>query len=135
MSAQGALDLAVGALLHVVGAQALPMARREVEVGERIGLCLLEDRGRIGAAFLEHLDGNVVGGPHGAGLLEPEHGRHDLGYAAGGLLRAGGAYAVAHEVDAPAHGAARGRPRALRHALAGVRAGTRHGGEGDAEAV
>ena len=40
--ARAALYLPDGALLHVVGAQALPVRRREVKVRERVGLRLLE---------------------------------------------------------------------------------------------
>ena len=40
--ARPALDLPVRTLLQVVGAQALPVAGREVEVGQRVGLGLLE---------------------------------------------------------------------------------------------
>ena len=40
--ARAALDFPVCALLHVVGAQALPVRRREVQVVERVGLRLLE---------------------------------------------------------------------------------------------
>ena len=39
---RASLDFHVGALLHVVGAQALPMRRREVKLRERVGLRLLE---------------------------------------------------------------------------------------------
>jgi len=37
-----ALDLAVGALLHVVGAQPAMMGVREVEVGQGVGLGVLQ---------------------------------------------------------------------------------------------
>lgn len=103
-----ALYLSVGALLQVVGAQALPVAGREVQVRERVGLGLLEYSRGLRAAALKHLYGQVVGRPHGAGLPEAEHGRHDPGDAA---RRAPGARrgprAVSHEVDgAPLPGGA-----------------------------
>ena len=53
--AQSALDFPVGALLHVVGAQALPVRRREVQVRERVGLRLLEHPCRPRAVPLQHL--------------------------------------------------------------------------------
>ena len=84
------------------------MAEREVEVGQRVELGLLEYAGGLRAAALQHLYGQVVGRADGAGLPEAEHGRHDPGDAARRAPGAGGGpRAVAHEVDgAPLPGGA-----------------------------
>lgn len=84
------------------------MARREVEVGQRVGLGLLEYAGGLRAAALQHLYGQVVGRADGDGLPEAEHGRHDPGDAARRAPGArSGSRAVAQEVDgAPLPGGA-----------------------------
>lgn len=46
--AAAALELAVGALLYVVGAQPHVVLVGEVEVGQRVGLGVLEELGRLG---------------------------------------------------------------------------------------
>ena len=50
------------------------MARREVEVGQRVGLGLLEYARGLRAAALQYLCGQVVGRPYGAGIPEAERG-------------------------------------------------------------
>lgn len=80
--ARPALYLPVGPLLHVAGAQALPVGRREVEVGQRVRLGLLEDRRRPRAAPLQHVAGRLVHGGHGGGVAPAEHLREDPAHAA-----------------------------------------------------
>lgn len=75
------------------------MGRREVEVGQRVGLGLLQHRRRPGAAPLQHVARRVVHGRHGGGVARAEHLRHDPAHAAPELPGAGLAHAVAHEVD------------------------------------
>lgn len=97
--ARPALYLPVGPLLDVVGAQALPVGRRKVEVGQRVGLGLLQHRRRPRAAPRQHVARRVVHGRHGGGVAPAEHLRHDPAHAAPELPGAGLAHAVAHEVD------------------------------------
>lgn len=78
------------------------MGRREVEVGQRVGLRLLEDRRRPRAAPLQHVAGRVVHGGHGGGVAPAEHLRDDPAHAAPQLPGARLAHAVAHEVDGAA---------------------------------
>lgn len=75
------------------------MGRREVEVGQRVGLRLLEDRRRPRAAPRQHVAGRVVHGGHGGGVAPAEHLRDDPAHTAPELPGAGLAHAVAHEVD------------------------------------
>ena len=77
--AAAALDLAVGPFLDVVGPEPLPVVLGEVEVGQGVGLRLLQERRGPGAAGLQHLAGDVVHGPDGPGVLGPEDRRHDPG--------------------------------------------------------
>ena len=93
------LYLSVGPLLHVVGAQALPVGRRKAEVGQSVGLDLLQHRRRPRAAPLQHVARRVLHGRHGGGVAPTEHLRHDPAHAAPELPGAGLAHAVAHEVD------------------------------------
>ena len=74
------------------------MRGREVEVGQRVGLGLLEHAGRARAEALEHLDGDVVHGRRRRGVGGPEHRRQYPADAPAGLPGAGLAHAVAHEV-------------------------------------
>lgn len=99
--ARAALDFPVGALLYVVGAQALPVRGREIQVRERVGLRLLEHPCRPRAASPEHLAGRVVHGHGGGGVPGAEDRRDDAPHAAPQLPGAGLAHAVAHQV----HGA------------------------------
>lgn len=69
--------LSVSTLLCVVGAQALPLGRRKAEVGQRVGLGLLQHRRRSRAAPLQHVARRVVHGGHGGGVAPAEHLRHD----------------------------------------------------------
>ena len=121
--AQPALYLPVGPLLHVVGAQALPVGRREVEVGQGVGLDLLEDRRRPQAAPRQHAARRVVHGGHGGGVAPAEHLRHDPAHAAPQLPGARLAHAVAHEVDGAAlpRGALEDLAERADEARAGVR--------------
>lgn len=96
--ARAALDFPVGALLHVVGAQALPVRRREVQVRERVGLRLLEHPRRPRAAPLQHLARRVVHGHGGGGVPGAEDRGDDAPHAAPQLPGAGLAHAVAHQV-------------------------------------
>ena len=96
--ARAALNFPVGALLHVVGAQALPVRRREVKVRERVGLCLLEHPFRPRAAPLQHLARCVVHDHGGGGVPGVEDRRDDAPHGAPQLPGADLAYAVAHRV-------------------------------------
>lgn len=62
------LDFPVGALLHVVGLQALRERRREVKVPEHVGSRLFEHACRPRAAPLQHLARRVVHGHGGGGV-------------------------------------------------------------------
>ena len=95
-----ALYLAVGALLDVVRAQALPVRGREVEVGQGVRLGLLQDGGRPRAARLQHIDRDVVHGGHGRGVAPAEDGAENSADPPPELPRPRLAHAVAHEVDA-----------------------------------
>lgn len=75
------------------------MGRREVEVGQRVGLGLLQHGRRPRAAPRQHVARRVVHGRHGGGVASAEHLRHDPAHAAPELPGAGLAHAVAHEVD------------------------------------
>ena len=94
-----ALYLAVGPLLHVVGPEALPVRGREVEVGQCVGLGLLEDPIRLRAARLEHVAGHVVHGGHGRGVPSPEDRREGAADPPPEPPRPRLAHAVAHEAD------------------------------------
>lgn len=55
------------------------MGRREVEVGQRVGLDLLQHRRRPGAAPLQHVARRVVHGRHSdvdGAVVETGHGEH-----------------------------------------------------------
>ena len=110
-----ALYLALGTLLHVVRAQALPVRRRERQIGRRVGLGLLCDVGGPGAALAQHVAGHVVHGGRRGRILGAEDRRHDAPDAALELARARLAHAVAHQV----HGASLPR-RALEDFLYGL---------------
>lgn len=62
--AAAALELAVGALLHVVGAQPDVVLVGEVQVGQGLGLGLFQHLGGLGAETLDLPDGE---------LAEPAH--------------------------------------------------------------
>ena len=74
------------------------MRRREVQVGERVGLGLLQHACGAGAASPEHLAGHVVRRTHHGGVPEPERRRGDAGHALPQLPRPRLAAAVPHEV-------------------------------------
>lgn len=95
---RAALNFPVGALLHVVGAQALPVRRREVKVRERVGLCLLEHPFRPRATPFQHLARCVVHDHGGGGVPGVEDRRDDVPHGAHQLPGADLAYAVAHQV-------------------------------------
>ena len=78
------------------------MRGREVEVGQRVGLGLLEYRGGPGAARLQHVARDVVHGRHRGGVLCAEHRAQDAPDAPPEPPRPRLAHAVAHQV----HGAA-----------------------------
>lgn len=90
--ARAALYLPVGALLHVVGVQVLPVRRREVKVRERVGLRLLEHPCSPRAATLTHLARRVVHGHGRGGVPGAEDRRNDAAYAAPQLSGAGGVH-------------------------------------------
>lgn len=75
------------------------MGRREVEVGQCVGLRLLQNRRRLRAAPLQHVARRVVHRNDGGGVAPAEHLRDDPAHAAPELPGAGLAHAVAHEVD------------------------------------
>lgn len=78
------------------------MGRREVEVDQRVGLHLLEDRRRPRAAPLQHVARRVVHRGDGGGVAPADHLRDDPAHAEPELPGAGLAHAVAHEVDCAA---------------------------------
>lgn len=129
--ARPALYLPVRPLLHVVGAQALPVRRREVEVCQGVRLGLLEDCRRLRAAPLQHVAGHVVHGGHGGGVAAAEHLRDDPAHAAPQLPGAGLAHAVAHEVDGAAlpRGALEDLAEGADEARVGVRDDELHPGD------
>lgn len=94
-----ALDLPVGALLHVVRAQAPPVRLGQVQIGQRVRLGLPGDAGGPGAALPEHLACKVVHGPDLVGVLGAEDRGHYPVHAALELPASGLPRAVAHGVD------------------------------------
>ena len=78
------------------------MGRREVEVGQRVGLGLLQHRRRPRAALLQHVARRVVHRDDGGGVAPAEHLRDDPAHAPPELPGAGLAHAVAHQVDGAA---------------------------------
>ena len=94
--------LAVGALLHVVGAKPRVVPAGEVGVGRRVCLGVLEELGRLGAEAVDLLDGQVVQLAHEPGVALGEHCLQDAEHGAplppGRRVSRG----VAHQVhDAP----------------------------------
>lgn len=96
--AAAALELAVGALLNVVGAQPDVVLVGEVEVRQRVGLGLLEHLGRLGAEPLDLLDGELVELAHELGVALGEHGLQDAEHGAPLLPGRRVAGGVAHQV-------------------------------------
>lgn len=92
------LELSVGALLHVVGAQPHVVLVGEVQVGQGVGLGLLKDCGGLGAEALYLAYGQLVQFPHQLRVALREHGLEDAedrGPLLPGRRVAGG---VAHQV-------------------------------------
>ena len=66
------------ALLHVVGTYAPPVLRGEVEVGEDVGLGLLEERAGARRHRAHRVDGSPVRRPHDGGVGLAENGLQGL---------------------------------------------------------
>ena len=93
-----ALELAVGALLHVVGAQPHVVLVGEVQVGQGVGLGLFQHLGGFGAEPLDLLGGQLVQLAHEPGVAFREHSLQDAedgAFLLPGRRVAGG---VAHQV-------------------------------------
>lgn len=88
--------------MHVVGADAAPVLGGEVQVRERAGLRVLEQRPRGGGQGADRVDRRAVRRPHGGGVRLAEDRLHRLGrhrpMALGGQQGAN----VALEVDGAA---------------------------------
>lgn len=74
-----ALYLTAHALLNVVAAYAPAVLRGEVEVGQGVGLGLLEERTRAGRQRVHRVDGSPVGRPRAGGVRPAEDGLHRPG--------------------------------------------------------
>lgn len=75
--AAAARELAVGALLHVVGAQPDVVLVGEIQMGRGVGLGLFQHLGRLGAEALNPGGGESVELPHELGVALGEHGLQD----------------------------------------------------------
>ena len=65
--------------MHVVGADAAPVLGGEVQVRERVGLRVLEQRAHGGGQCAHRVDGGPVRRPHGGGVRLAEGRLHRLG--------------------------------------------------------
>ena len=121
--ARPALYLPARPLLHVVGAQALAVRRREVEAGQRVRLGLLQHRRRPRAAPLRHCARRAAHCRHGGGAAAAERLRDDPARTAPEPPGAGPAHAVPHQADgaAPPRGALEDLAEGADEARAGVR--------------
>lgn len=96
--AAAALELAVGALLHVVGAQPDVVLVGEVQVGQRVGLGLFQHLGGFGAEALDLLGGQLVQLAHELGVALGEDGLQDAEDGAPLLPGRRVAGGIAHQV-------------------------------------
>lgn len=92
------LEIAVGALLDVVRAQAPMVGIGEVQVGQGVGLGVLEQIGRLGAHAGDLPAGQVVELAHERGVPLVEHRVQDRGHRRPLLARGGAGGGVPHQV-------------------------------------